>query len=151
MKDFSTLPKIIAVDFDGTIVSDEFPKIGKPNYGLIRTLRAMQRKGVKLILWTSRNNSCEMGALLTNAIEACEHFGLKFDAINENISEVKKLTGGDTRKVYADVYLDDHSINAATDRLYWSYRVGITFQNLLAIEDEIKDEEILACQENKPL
>lgn len=151
MKDFSTLPKIIAVDFDGTIVSDEFPKIGKPNYELIRTLRAMQRKGVKLILWTSRNNSCEMGTLLTNAIEACEHFGLKFDAINENISEVKKLTGGDTRKVYADVYLDDHSINAATDRLYWSYRVGITFQNLLAIEDEIKDEEILACQENKPL
>ena len=151
MKDFSTLPKIIAVDFDGTIVSDEFPEIGKPNYELIRTLRAMQRKGVKLILWTSRNNSCEMGTLLTNAIEACEHLGLKFDAINENISEVKKLTGGDTRKVYADVYLDDHSINAATDRLYWAYRVGVTFQNLLAIEDEIKDEEILTCQENKPL
>lgn len=149
MKNFDTLPKIIAVDFDGTIVSDRFPEIGEPNYELIRTLRAMQRKGVKLILWTSRNDSPDMGAMLTDAVEACKRWGLEFDAVNENIIEVKRLTGGDTRKIYADVYLDDRSVNATTDRLYWAYRVCLTTQDVMRAEGEIKDEEELKCRENK--
>lgn len=153
-KNFSTLPKIIAVDFDGVIVSDEFPEIGKPNFKFIRILRAMQHKGVKLILWTSRSNSCEMGTLLTDAVEACKRWKLEFDAINENIPEAKKLTGGDSRKVYADIYLDDRSVNPLADNLYWAYLVNLTVKDIIEAKEELKNEESeesLKCQENKPL
>ena len=36
-------------------------------------------------------------------------FGLEFDAVNENLPEINELFGGDCRKIYADVYLDDKS------------------------------------------
>ena len=34
---------IIAVDFDGTIVKHEYPKIGKPNLFAFETLKALQK------------------------------------------------------------------------------------------------------------
>ena len=46
---------IIAVDFDGTLCSNQFPKIGAPNEELIDYLKKRQANGEKLILWTSRN------------------------------------------------------------------------------------------------
>lgn len=102
--DFSTLPTIMAVDFDGTLVSDSFPKIGRKMEKTCDLVKALQSIGVKSILWTSRT-----GEYLEEAVKWCEDNGLYFDAVNENIPEVIKLTGQDTRKVYADVYLDDRN------------------------------------------
>lgn len=103
--DFSTLPPIMAVDFDGTLVEDNFPEIGKEIEHICEFVRRMQILGVKTILWTSRT-----GDALKAAIEWCEDNNLQFTTINENIPEVIELTGGiDTRKVYADVYLDDRN------------------------------------------
>lgn len=99
------LPLIIAVDFDGTLVEDKFPLIGSPNSKLIDHLKDRKEKGAKLILWTCRN-----GAALATAVQFCSFLGLEFDAVNENLPEVKALFGGDTRKVYADIYYDDKSI-----------------------------------------
>ena len=96
------LPSIIAVDFDGTLVEDKFPLIGSPNPVLIDYLKQQKSIGAKLILWTCRN-----GTALDNAVQFCRFLGLEFDAVNENLPEVKTLFGGDTRKVYADIYLDD--------------------------------------------
>ena len=97
--------KIIAVDFDGTIVTDKFPEIGEPNYDLINWLIGYQSKGGKLILWTSRN-----GDALPKAVEFCKSLGLEFNAVNENLKEVQEKWKGDTRKVLADYYLDDKAI-----------------------------------------
>jgi hydroxymethylpyrimidine pyrophosphatase-like HAD family hydrolase len=46
--------KIIAVDFDGTIVEHEYPAIGKEMLFAFDTLKALQKKGHRLILWTFR-------------------------------------------------------------------------------------------------
>ncbi len=103
--DFSTLPPIMAVDFDGTLVKDRFPEIGAEREKFCSFIRILQKMGVKSILWTSRT-----GSALREAIEWCEDHDLHFDAINENLPEVIELTGGiDTRKVYADVYFDDRN------------------------------------------
>jgi hydroxymethylpyrimidine pyrophosphatase-like HAD family hydrolase len=40
----------IAVDFDGTIVEHEYPRIGKEMLFAFETLMALQKKGHKLIL-----------------------------------------------------------------------------------------------------
>lgn len=97
--------KIIAVDFDGTIVTDKFPEIGEPNFELIEWLKQYRAEGGKLILWTSRNKE-----QLPKAVEFCKTIGLEFDAINENLKEVQDKWKGDTRKVLADYYLDDKAV-----------------------------------------
>ena len=44
----------IAIDFDGTIVEDEYPKIGKPIIFAFDTMKKLQSQGHRLILWTYR-------------------------------------------------------------------------------------------------
>ena len=105
IQDFSDLPPIIAVDFDGTLVHDNFPEIGEEKANMCGFIRRCQYLGVRTILWTSRT-----GEALKDAIEWCEDHDLHFTTVNENIPEVIELTGGlDTRKVYANVYIDDRN------------------------------------------
>lgn len=96
------LPTIYAVDFDGTLVEDAYPMIGNIRETMWDAIVKAQKEGVKLILWTSRN-----GQQLQEAVEFCANCGLHFDAINENLDEVKVRWGGDTRKIFADMYIDD--------------------------------------------
>lgn len=95
--------RIIAVDFDGTLVEDRFPEIGEPIMRVWEQLIFEQERGSKIILWTCRN-----GKALEEAVKFCsEKMNFHFDAINENLDEIKVLYGGDTRKVFADEYWDD--------------------------------------------
>lgn len=105
--DFSTLPPIMAVDFDGTLVVDKFPEIGKERERLCNLVRELHSRGVKVVLWTSRT-----GEHLENAVNWCKEHNIPLDAVNQNIPEVIELTGYDTRKVFADVYVDDKSCPA---------------------------------------
>lgn len=101
---FSELPPIIAIDFDGTLVDDAYPKIGTERISTCNFVRSLQKLGIKSILWTSRT-----GQELEDAINWCAEHNLHFDTVNKNIPEVIAMTGQDTRKVYADVYLDDRN------------------------------------------
>lgn len=94
--------EIIACDFDGTLCANAWPGIGKANEDTIWYLKKHQAEGNKIILWT-----CRTGELLDEAVEWCKDQGLIFDAINENLPEVIETMGGDTRKIYADEYVDD--------------------------------------------
>ena len=127
VKNFSDLPKIIAVDFDGTLVEDKWPEIGEPNKEMFEFLKYLQKEhNIKLILWTSRTDRH-----LINAIEFCKTQGMEFDAINENLPEVKALTGRDTRKVYADIYLDDKSIPAIQAPIYWVHKLNLSWMEVI--------------------
>ena len=103
------LPKIAAVDFDGTLVKDKFPEIGEINSVVWDSVKQLQDNGYKLILWTCRSNDLQ-GTQLDDAVAFCKKEGLEFDAVNENLKEVQDMFGGDTRKVYADVYIDDKNL-----------------------------------------
>lgn len=96
--------KIIAVDFDGTLCRNCYPDIGEPNLKLIAILKNLRRKGCRVILWT-----CRCGKLLEEAVQWCRQFQLTFDAVNENAEETLLKYGTDSRKIYADVYIDDRS------------------------------------------
>ena len=74
--------KVIAIDFDGTIVEHKFPKIGKEMRFAFMTLKALQQKGHKLILWTIRT-----GNQLEDAVNYCKENGIEFYAINSNFNE----------------------------------------------------------------
>ncbi len=93
----------IAVDFDGTIVEHEYPKIGKELPFAIDALKALRKKGHKLILWTYRT-----GEELDQAVDFCHNRGLEFYAINRNYPE-EKFTTNTGRKILADLYIDDRN------------------------------------------
>jgi len=96
-------PLTIAVDFDGTIVEHRYPKIGNELPFAIETLRALQKKGHKLILWTYRSEQ-ELDA----AVEFCREKGLEFYAVNKNYPEEKR-NDKISRKILADLYIDDRN------------------------------------------
>ena len=98
---------IIAVDFDGVIVENRFPSIGRPHMGVINGLIERRKKGDKLILWT-----CRFGPTLIDAVAFCRNMGLEFDAVNENLQMMIDKYGSDSRKVYADCYIDDRNKDA---------------------------------------
>ncbi|MBR1631486.1 MAG: hypothetical protein IJ680_06475 [Paludibacteraceae bacterium] len=100
----------IAVDFDGTIVSHEYPKIGREIPFAISTLKHLQTEGHhQLILWTVRE-----GKLLDEAVEFCRKRGLEFYAVNSNYPEETPDTCR-ARKLHADLFIDDHNLGGLPD------------------------------------
>ena len=102
---------IIAVDFDGTIIEHEYPKIGKEKIFATETLRQLINDGHRLILWTVRE-----GKLLDEAVEWCRQRGVEFYAVNkdfpeENISKNEQFS----RKIKADVWIDDLNVGGLPD------------------------------------
>ncbi len=96
--------KLIAVDFDGTIVEHAYPEIGSEMLFAFATLRELQKKGHLLILWTYRQ-----GEYLQQAVDYCLANGIEFYAVNENYpGETKE--GSYSRKLIADIFIDDRNI-----------------------------------------
>jgi predicted mannosyl-3-phosphoglycerate phosphatase (HAD superfamily) len=99
-------PLVIAADFDGTIVEQKYPHIGAPNEKVIGWLKRQKGRGHKLILWT-----CRSGERLKEAVEWCGLMGLTFDAVNDDVEQVKKTYPDKSCKVCADFYIDDRNLN----------------------------------------
>ena len=95
----------IAVDFDGTIVEHDYPRIGKEKLFAFYTLRELQKKGFILILWTYR-----WGKELEEAVEYCRKNGVEFYAVNKNYPEEAFDESGMSRKIDADIYIDDKNV-----------------------------------------
>jgi len=96
---------IIAVDFDGTVVDHRYPKIGKPKLFAFETLKQLQKQEHQLILWTYR-----AGIELKEAVDFRKKNGIEFYAINSNYPEEVLDESNTSRKIYADIYIDDRNI-----------------------------------------
>ena len=107
----SKLRKVIAVDFDDCICTNNWPDVGIPNWPIIDKLKLEQKNGTALILWT-----CRGGIALQNAIEACSNWGIYFDAVNENLPERIRAWGRDSRKINADEYWDDLAVKVTINK-----------------------------------
>lgn len=96
---------IIAVDFDGTIVENEYPKIGKLRENAIEVLKKFQKERHCIILWT-----CRYGYEFDESVLFLKENGFVPDKINEHSDEMIQLyPNSKSKKVYADVYIDDRN------------------------------------------
>ncbi|GHT49942.1 hypothetical protein FACS189440_16510 [Bacteroidia bacterium] len=132
----------IAVDFDGTIVEHEYPKIGKPIPFALDVLKKLQQdEHHKLIMWTMRE-----GKLLQEAIDYCENNGLTFYAYNKNYPD-EEFQKGDPRKLGADVYIDDRNIGGLPD---WGiiYKIIKSGSNTIPDYDFMLDSDRPAVKKN---
>lgn len=111
---------IIAVDFDGTVVEHEYPKIGRPIPFAIETLKQLQKDGHTLLMWTVRE-----GDLLQEAIDYVENNGVKYFAYNKNYPEEDHATAA--RKLNADIFIDDRNVGGLPD---W----GLIYRSIKAAE-----------------
>ena len=100
----------IAVDFDGTIVRHRYPKIGDEIPFATETLRLLLRDRHRLILWTVRE-----GKLLDEAIEWCRARGVEFYAVNRDFPEEDATGSGFSRKIKADLFIDDRNFGGLPD------------------------------------
>lgn len=94
----------IAVDFDGTIVEHQYPAIGKEKLFAFQTLKELNKRGARLILWTFRT-----GPELEQAVEFCNKNGVEFYAVNKNYPE-EMPDENVSRKIDADIYIDDKNL-----------------------------------------
>lgn len=120
---------IIAVDFDGTIVTHEYPNIGEELPFATETLRMLIRDHHRVILWSVRE-----GKLLQDAIDWCRERGVEFYAVNRDYPEEEKEKNNHySRKLKADYFIDDRGIGGLPDwgQIYQIISQGKSYRQLL--------------------
>ena len=135
----------IAVDFDGTIVTHEYPNIGKEISFAVQTLKMLQDDGHKLILWTVRE-----GDLLRDAIQWCKEKGLEFYAANKDYPEEEEQNNNHySRKLKADIWIDDRNIGGLPDwgTIYQIIKNKKTYEEI--IYDKVQSEDVTATKMRK--
>ena len=129
---------IIAIDFDGTCVKHEFPRVGA-DIGAIPVLKELTTNGHKLILWTMRSrkregtsepnslgwsNASEIkleSDVIRDAIDWFSRNDIPLWAVNINPNQASWTN---SPKAYAQYYIDDAALGTpvlfdeATDRKY---------------------------------
>ena len=103
---------IIAIDFDGVIAQINKNWIpGTPNYpgpiveGADKYIHQLHEDGHQIIIWT-----CRGGQNLYLAEQYLEEHNIPYDRINDNVDGFYDKFKHNTRKVHADIYIDDNQI-----------------------------------------
>ena len=121
---------IIAVDFDGTCVTHEFPYVGK-EIGAAEVLKELTDKGHKIILFTMRSHPNEINQnrtldeniinndVLQDAIDWFKKHDIPLFGVNENPTQ-KDWTS--SPKPYAHIYIDDAALGVPLKHSYISDR-----------------------------
>ena len=110
---------IIGIDFDGSVVTHEFPKVGK-DIGAEPVLKKLIENGHKLILFTMRSNKedvhadnhfihKEAGQYLTDAVNWFKQRNIPLYGINTNPTQHTWTT---SPKAYCELFIDDANICA---------------------------------------
>lgn len=134
---------IIAVDFDGTIVEHDYPKIGQSIPFAIETLLKLQGEGHILLLWTFRT-----GSQLQEALDYCEGKGLRFYAANKNHPDEDETKA--PRKLNADIFIDDRNVGGLPDWgvIYNLVKKNNNFDSFYEYDTEINDIPRLRRKKN---
>lgn len=101
-KNFLKSNRIIAVDFDGTIVDHMYPLIGTIKEDVVSKMRVEKKRGTTIIIWT-----CRDGKYIDKMVEFLKDNQIPYDYVNENVPWVNFSS----RKILADEYWDDRAVN----------------------------------------
>lgn len=97
---------VIAIDFDGTIVDgDNHPEIGDMAEGAKEAIRYLKSQGHYIIIHTCRSNN-----ELVSAINFLVEHEIPFDRVNDNHPEHIARYRNNSRKIFADLYIDDRNL-----------------------------------------
>lgn len=120
---------VIAVDFDGTIVTHEYPNIGTELPFAIDTLKQLIQDRHQLVLWTVRE-----GELLDDAVNWCKERGVEFYAVNRDYPEEEQDNNNHfSRKLKVDLWIDDRNIGGLPDwgTIYRMVKENLTWKEII--------------------
>lgn len=123
---------IISIDFDGTIVKDDYPRIGSLVADAAETIAKFKRDGHEIVI-----NTCRAGDLALDAINFLLAHNVPFDRVNENNPHNVKKYGSNTRKIFADVYIDDRNVCGMPD---WATIYQWVTSKALADKENLKTD-----------
>ncbi len=146
----------IGLDFDGTVVTHEFPKIGKDVPYCIETLKRVTNKGGKIVLITMRT-----GKRLAEAVSYLNYHDIPLYGVNCN---PRQEHYSKSPKIYANIYIDDAALgcpllhDGLSDKAYvnWQEVQKHLFpkqgENLLKgalMEEPVYDDVVVDDKQNK--
>ena len=101
---------IIGVDFDGTCVTHDYPRVGQ-DIGAVPILKALVDNGHQLMLWTMRGTKPHTDGTdtLGDAVKWFEDNDIPLWGINEN-PEQQANGWSNSNKQYAQMYIDDTAL-----------------------------------------
>ena len=136
---------LIAVDFDGTIVTHKYPEIGEEIPFAIDTLKMLRQDGHRLILWSVRE-----GRLLKEAVDYCRQRGLEFYAVNRDYpEETTESNPHFSRKLKVDLFIDDRNLGGLPDwgTIYQMIKHHQSWHDV--VDDMAAQSSILAYKKKK--
>jgi hypothetical protein len=123
---------ILAIDFDGTCVTHEYPKVGK-DIGAVPVLKKLVENGHKLMLWTMRGTRTQPSDTLQDAVDWFKNNDIPLWGINENPDQ--KASGWtNSNKQYAQMYIDDAALGCP---LMYDWGVERPFVDWATVEIEL--------------
>lgn len=141
---------IICIDFDGTCVHHEFPKVGPDVPGAVTVLKALVAAGHQLVLFTMRSDValpvsndpsivCDPGTYLTDAVNWFKDKDIPLFGIQVNPDQ---STWTSSPKAYGQIYIDDSALGCpliAKEHPWWTpgnlpYEAAKPFVNWLSVE-----------------
>lgn len=102
---------VLAVDFDGTIAELAYPEIGelKPEADIY--INKLYDEGHHIVIHT-----CRTGDHHENLVkEFMKTHNIKYHELNNNVPHLIELYKNDSRKVSADIYIDDKCLMGLPD------------------------------------
>lgn len=99
-------PFVVAIDFDGTIVENEYPNIGPLKENAIRCIRLLKEIGCNIIITSCRTNTI----IHPNLAERLTQVKIMKAFLERNNIPFDEIDNGTQGKVDADVYIDDRAV-----------------------------------------
>ena len=129
------MKKVIAIDFDGTCVTHEFPNIGR-SIGAEKVLKKLTDKGHNLVLFTMRCDDSKYGSVLTQAVNWFHENNIPLYGVQTNPTQ-KHWTS--SPKVYAHLYIDDAALGCPLQQELEGEVTDRPFVDWVAVEQMLTD------------
>ena len=125
---------VIAVDFDGTIVTNEYPDVGRVVPLAKEVINMLGENGHRCFLYTMRD-----GKSLEDAIECCRINGINMVGYNKSPRQFSS-----SPKQYGSYYIDDSSIGCP---LSHNPYIKKPYVDWMAVAEHLTDLELLTTEQ----
>jgi hypothetical protein len=95
----------LVIDFDGTLVYSEYPKIGKLKPNVVEVMNKLYNEGYSIII-----NTCRAGIYEGQCYQFLKKHKIPYHYINSNLPCDIEHFKQDCRKISGDIYIDDKQL-----------------------------------------
>lgn len=144
---------IVAIDFDSTIAHSRYPEIGEPVKNSLKYVNKLYNDGWYIIMWTCRSDDNSEKKPESMAYDWLVNNGYPFHQMNEHHPLLIASFGNDTRKIAADVYVDDKNVFGLKSwkKIYKELSKFDSAKSVLRWAEMTPEQKEFACELDKGL